>query len=302
MSEIIGKRLSRDLEWVMHSRNLIDSIPGLPLSACSAETGFLTREEYENLPDWSTWVQQEQIRLEGKSGWRVGAYFESLVESAFGATDGWSVLGANQTVKRERQTLGAFDLILRSPAGEVQHWELAVKFYLGLPGAESMRDWLGPNQRDTLHRKVERMRSHQLPLSRWEEGRAVLRDMGVEGEVTHRAHLKGGLFLPFERESECVLPPGGMEMGRWAEGSRFETVLLGRKESRWFSREKPDWLGPVVSQQGLRGDEVLARVEGMKKPQMWSELRQSPSGEWVEFWRWFLVPDMWTENGLRSRG
>ena len=300
-SDEISQEFARDIDWAMGSPNLIASVPGLPLDAPSLGSCFPAQDQLESREDWSKWVHLESIRRAGKSGWRVGAYFETVVETSIHLSPGWDVLGSNVPVRRERQTLGAFDLILRNPQGEVEHWELAVKFYLGVPGAESMRDWLGPNQRDTLHKKVERMRSHQLPLSRREEGEQALRTIGVEADPLRRGHLKGGLFLPAGKEESCSLPAGGNVMGKWVESVELEACLDPRKDSMWVKREKPNWLGPSQGIQRVGRDDVLMSTKGMKRPEMWSEVRRGASESWEEVARWFFVPTAWTERAVATR-
>ena len=297
----LSHEFARDIAWAMGSPNLIASIPGLPLNGPLRGLEFREQHRLDCREDWSKWVHLESLRRAGKSGWRVGAYFEQVVETSMHLASGWDVLGSNVPVRRERQTLGAFDLILRNPEGEVEHWELAVKFYLGVPGAESMRDWLGPNQRDTLHKKVERMRSHQLPLSRREEGKLALRTLGVEADPRRQGHLKGGLFLPAGKEESCSVPAGGNIMGRWVESLEIEACLDQRKDSMWVKREKPNWLGPSRATERMGRGEVLLATRGMKRPEMWSELRRGTSGCLEEVARWFFVPPSWTERALATR-
>ena len=63
------------------------------------------------------------------------------------------------------RTIGAVDLILENQeTKQHEHWEVAIKFYLLHEGI-----WYGPNAHDQLHKKLDRMLTHQLKMSQREE-------------------------------------------------------------------------------------------------------------------------------------
>ena len=70
------------------------------------------------LANWRGKPAEEREASFQYSGWRVGLYFEALVESWLGLR-GWEVLASNLVVKKERQTLGAFDLVVRALTGRL---------------------------------------------------------------------------------------------------------------------------------------------------------------------------------------
>ncbi|MDX1268088.1 MAG: DUF1853 family protein, partial [Oceanisphaera sp.] len=63
-------------------------------------------------------------------------------------------------------TVGAFDFIVWDQQSQrIEHWELAVKFYLISNPNEAYERACGINTRDKLRHKVEHMLQHQLKLS-----------------------------------------------------------------------------------------------------------------------------------------
>ena len=90
----------------------------------------------------------------------VGHYFETLVR--FFIEDGphFELLAHNLQVHVDKRTLGAMDFVVRDQFGAVEHWEVAVKFYLGASEIPRWSSWIGPNQRDRLDIKLQRMRDH----------------------------------------------------------------------------------------------------------------------------------------------
>ncbi|MEE3210323.1 MAG: DUF1853 family protein, partial [Pseudomonadota bacterium] len=88
---------------------------------------------------------------------RLGFRFEQLWQSALSSSEIPFI--ANQQITDEGRTLGELDLLI--PRGQsTLHIELALKFYLGVED-----DWIGPNRRDLLSRKIQHTFDHQLPLA-----------------------------------------------------------------------------------------------------------------------------------------
>ncbi|WP_019672274.1 DUF1853 family protein [Psychrobacter lutiphocae] len=98
------------------------------------------------------------------SPYRLGFHFEGLIH--FWLEDGYQlglhpyeVLAHNVQLYNGMQTTGELDFILcNHDTGEVEHWELAIKFYLG-SAPYDFGNWVGINSRDTLERKLTHMQS-----------------------------------------------------------------------------------------------------------------------------------------------
>ena len=117
------------------------------------------------------------------------------------------MLASGIELRAEGRTLGELDLLV-SGEGEVWHLELAVKFYLCAPGrpGDAWSDWIGPNGRDRLDRKLDRMRDHQLPLGQSEHARSHLAALGLPAPTRSAAVLHGVRFI-LARPGACA--------GRW---------------------------------------------------------------------------------------
>lgn len=118
---------------------------------------------------------------------RLGLYFERLMTFWFThspiheiVAKGLAIrqthtknLHVAQPHKQKKQqhktsTLGECDyLIFDKTTASLQHWEVAVKFYLGIQSPSDLQNliWLGPNLKDRLDLKVHHTLNHQLPLS-----------------------------------------------------------------------------------------------------------------------------------------
>lgn len=283
--------IARDLWWVLASEPILFGVPGLPQHSeeertemCLHVLPFIRTIEALSLEDAAKAI--------GVEGWRVGLYFEALVAAIIRAHPSWTLLGKDVQIRGEGRTLGAFDFVVRTGSGLCEHWEVAVKFYLRFGDSKEWKYWLGPNQRDRLDKKVNRMRHHQLPLSRRPEAVVPLEQIGASSVERHVALLKGVLFV--EWGSMPVAPPNGTRVptGRWVAESQVTEVNRAVPEGAWVRRDKPYWLAPSL----FDSDETLSATlpARVSRPEMWSRLVQSGT-HWREVERWFVVPDRWKE-------
>lgn len=135
------------------------------------------------------------------SPYRLGFHFEGLLH--FWLVDGFKlelhpfeVLAHNVQLYRDKLTVGELDYILRNhKTGEIEHWELALKFFLG-SAPYDFADWVGINSRDNLERKMTHMQSKQF-RSVWVDTDAH-KTVKVDKRV---AVIKGRFFKPVAEQS-----------------------------------------------------------------------------------------------------
>ncbi|WP_227429935.1 DUF1853 family protein [Psychrobacter sp. I-STPA6b] len=130
---------------------------------------------------------------------RLGFHFEGLLH--FWLVDGFEqglhqlqLLAHNIQLYRDKQTVGELDFIIHNhQTGNIEHWELAVKFFLGSPPYD-YANWVGINSKDTLHRKMLHMQ--QKPFH------SVWVNVNLDGNeqklrIDKRlAVIKGRFFVP----------------------------------------------------------------------------------------------------------
>lgn len=99
------------------------------------------------------------------SPYRLGFHFEGLIhfwlEDGFRlGTHPYEVIAHNVQLYSGMQTTGELDFILRNHDNQqVEHWELAIKFYLGSAPYQHFDNWVGINAKDTLKRKLIHMQT-----------------------------------------------------------------------------------------------------------------------------------------------
>ncbi len=133
---------------------------------------------------------------------RLGLYFESLWHFFLEQDDEVELLARNLPVHQDGRTIGEFDCLYFCRRRNCHvHLELAVKFYLGWPDGTGPREaskaseWLGPNARDRLDIKLDRLLQHQSQLGSRESARPLLESLGIEA-LQREIEIKGRLFAP----------------------------------------------------------------------------------------------------------
>jgi hypothetical protein len=180
---------------------------------------------------------------------RLGRRFESHWRLALDALPGHTVLAANLQIQHEGRTLGAPDLLLAAP-GQIWHLELAVKFYLCRPdrSGDDDDDWIGPSARDSLGRKLRRIKNHQLTLFDRPAGRATLRAHNLPDPTAAATILRGVLFSHWQQ-------PHPRAAGRWCHLSDLPAATSG---GTILSRQ--EWLGATPAAPHRTSPELHASV------------------------------------------
>jgi hypothetical protein len=191
----------------------------------------------------------------------------------------------------------------------IQHWEVAVKFYLHYQQPDGRVLWYGPNPRDRLDLKLQRLFHHQLALSLRPEAAGALQHAGLTWPVftwpvLPRLLLKGYLFYPSSSNwrNHPALPelsPHHLR-GWWTYLDPFE-IPNASEDRRWLSLPRLKWLAPAVrreSEQELMNIEqlhsfCLESLQHKQKPPLIAEMCVTEAGAWREVSRGFVVPQYW---------
>lgn len=216
-------------------------------------------------------------------GKRAERYFSSFVEE----NDRYQMLLENIQVADNGITLGEFDFFLKdTKTDEVIHVELVYKFYLfdpAIDGGET-EQWIGPNRNDWLDLKLSKLKEKQFPLIDTPEGKAVLREHGINGgNVRQELLLLGNLFLPYDQDFQSdILRPEAVE-GHWFHISELTQERLG--EGEFFIPERQDWFIREVYDVDWMTFSVLieqleVHMENKRSPLVW---KRTPNGDLERF-------------------
>ncbi|GAL36185.1 hypothetical protein JCM19240_1627 [Vibrio maritimus] len=144
------------------------------------------RKEYamQTIRDFITWINESQSLVTGhrnvaegfptvsnqsstqdlseyQGNPRLGFLYQELCRRLFECSDNHGVFAEEIQLQQDGRTLGAIDFLIEKPdQQQLEHWEVAIKFYLLKDGL-----WYGPNAKDRLDKKLNRMLEHQLKMS-----------------------------------------------------------------------------------------------------------------------------------------
>lgn len=198
----------------------------------------------------------------------------------------------NLPIRHGARTLGELDLVIHDQRSDrFEHWELTVKFYLGIGNGH----WPGPNPEDNFARKARHLFEHQFPLSDSRCARKRLAELGVPRIDGKRLFSRGALFYPADR---ALGPPVGAHpghvRGRWWHPANVPEAW------RWLPIRREQWLG--ITPLSDKGTSLLASadlrdyVHASRSPVMVLGLdpnRPTPQSG-------FVVPEQWLADAHTS--
>lgn len=168
-----------------------------------------------------------------------------------------------KTFGKHRRTLGEIDFLFHDSLNNQSiHLETAVKFYLAdvnqLEQLNEQKSWVGPNRKDRLDLKINKLFSHQLTLTKQQESEQTIKNLGFDGgEFAQQFLVKGVLYLPHwvtkhpKEEINKHLPKAintNNEFGYWIAQSHLPQLLNNSCAARTLYRD--EWLtSPVTHDQ-----------------------------------------------------
>ncbi len=318
--------LYQALQWVQSTPPLFNQAAG---TFCLNQALPVGTEPL--IPD-TTQLDLLACLLNKKGNPLLGIFYETLWNFLLNQLPDSQVIASNLQVTGEKNgqpaTLGEYDMIYQLQ-NQFIHRELAVKFYLGIPGEDShgngspWRNWVGPGLKDRLDRKMGRLLHHQATLSDADEGQKVLLKLGIEPPVKKEILIQGRLFYPLyplntdkpaaiqltdlfnpiirseaAQNIESLCPPPELcnpnhLKGHWLTQNHF--LLSTQSITKHFSFQIPhklQWLNqsPVAGQ--FNHQELMSQLKQQKQPIYVRLIHQTPQSPL----HLFIVPDNWPEK------
>ena len=289
---VTPQRAQRDLAWCLHS-------PGLVLAGADNAT-WPSDDWYQQLD--TTGIAD--LPVPGHTHhFRLGHHFERLLKCWLTQHPQFHLSAANLQVQDGKRTVGEFDFLVSN-----QHWEAAVKFYLGTTDCTQMHNWFGTNTADRFDIKYDRLINHQLILSNNPTAARMLAERQIT--VTESlCFMKGRLFYPYEMfvsnnfsYPDIVNPTH--EKGWWMSAEQFSAAFDHRH--RYVHLEKLFWLSPI--QQDVEGASLEEMRDYLASGREPATLIAVLDDNGMEQSRGFVVDDRWlasvasNQSGRTSTG
>ncbi len=205
----------------------------------------------DNIWPEEDWFRDWEVKAFGSESsnpnQKLGLYFEKTLHNWIEQEPKLTLLARNLVVRSSARTLGEFDLIVRNE-NFIEHWEIAVKFFLGIGDRKNIGHWIGPNPRDTLERKLDSLENRQIRLGNNPVAKRILEQKNIEID-SRRIIFKGRLFHPykmfkmsrFEHPKDINL---SHEKGWWLLWEELDSHKE-LKNSSFKLLEKREWLAQL---------------------------------------------------------
>ncbi|WP_298531017.1 DUF1853 family protein [uncultured Algibacter sp.] len=130
---------------------------------------------------------------------RLGKYIERLVSFELQQQKKISILAENVQIQKDKLTLGELDCLLLKDEQPI-HLEIIYKFYLydDTGGNTEIEHFIGPNRKDSLIEKLNKLKEKQLPLIYSDSCKPYLDKLGLRASsMSQQVYFKAQLFVPF---------------------------------------------------------------------------------------------------------
>jgi len=225
----------RDLAWAISAPPIVSSVS----DPCHWPASSWYQYIFKDTLLWFNELDQDCSSLDsllsGQKDRRLGKHFETLWFYWLSHHPRYEVLAHNLQIIIDGETLGEIDFILFDKKDkQVLHWEMAVKFYLGIGDTRQMCNWYGPNLRDRLDIKVNHLLNKQSMISK---DRRVVEWLQKQGLVIDQCAviLKGRLYYHWRQFVDKK--SGGEKLDNISKVSAedAEKIISSEQFSTWVS-------------------------------------------------------------------
>lgn len=135
---------------------------------------------------------------------RLGMYVEQVIFQSLESYPNLEILAKNVQIIENNITIGEIDCLYRQH-DICTHLEIVYKFYLFDPkkSLNELSCWIGPNRKDSLIEKLNKLKEKQFPLLYQPQTKKVLSQLNIDSEkIVQKVCFKAQLYVPFNHVKE----------------------------------------------------------------------------------------------------
>lgn len=170
----------------------------------------------------------------------LGKQVEGFVFQVLNHWDACTLIATNLQINQDKISIGELDALLEVDQTLI-HLEIVYKFYLyrEQENGEHLHKWIGPNRKDDLMHKLNKLHDKQLPLLHEPATKKYLTDLGINpSQVVQKVLFKAQLFVPLNFQFETPLINKDCIAGFFIH----EHDLVNFKNAAFHLPIKKDWL------------------------------------------------------------
>lgn len=253
-------------------------------------------------PLWTNTImsQYKQIELEHKpqhlddsmvfKNQRLGKLVEEFVFNQLQQQESVSWICDNLQIQNDKQTVGEIDALYYNEDKPI-HLEIVYKFYLYdmLENYnEPLAYWIGPNRKDSLLYKLDKLNSKQLPLLYNALTKPYLETYALDVEIIEQQLcFKAQLFLPYSNRTIDISPLNpDCIAGFYIAFSKIKVFV----NLKFYIPKKLDWL--VIPHHNVNWlpytsvlDILETEINNKRSPLVWLRRKdETPTKCFITFW------------------
>ena len=255
-----------DLAWLLLSPKLFDN-------ALDEFASFNQSSDMNATCDWLNHLDRKSqetphllAQIERTKFRRLGIYFEALF--AFWVKQGkqdkvhsFDMVIKNHQINDGKTTIGELDFLLMNHEEVYTHVETAVKFYLlntnvndTIEKNKNWSSWIGPNARDRLDIKLQKLIEHQLPLlNNVDVKKDATLNKTINKKIRSKHFLCGRFYLPIDSLQQLAELPLRNDLPHNANSKALTGVWLSKSQwlrsslssYHWIPLKKTEWMTGV---------------------------------------------------------
>jgi hypothetical protein len=220
--------------------------------------------------------------------YRLGQLVERFVSNELIQDSNIKILSENHQVTKDKITLGELDAII-SKNNKPIHLEIQFKFYLydASLGQMDIDCCIGPNRKDSLVEKLNKLKQKQLPILYKKETKPLLDSLSLKAKnITQQIYFKAQLFLPYGEDISFINLNQNCVYGFYFNYNDLNTF----KDCKFYLPKKTDWLLDVSTNVNWSSLNIIKQELDVFYTEKYSPLiwLKFPNGEiskcFVVFW------------------
>lgn len=224
----------------------------------------------------SDYCIDQHIKINISKNEVLGKRAERFFEYCITNSGQYSIIAKNIQIFKDKTTIGELDFLLKDlHKNKVIHVELVYKFYLLDPAIHGeLQQWTGPNRKDSLFQKIQKLIHKQFPLLYQEETLAILQKTQIDPyTIEQQVCYLANLFVPLSLKkttfpyinNQCIV-------GYWIPIKAFTLIEYGSYQ--FYIPQKKDWvIAPKHCDTWFSFKDIIEPIEVLlsqkKSPLLW---------------------------------
>tara|TARA_R100000935_G_scaffold57981_1_gene93428 strand:- start:280 stop:1113 length:834 start_codon:yes stop_codon:yes gene_type:complete len=162
-------------------------------------------QPFHLIPDTNLEIREILSKIEFPVKLVMGKRMEFFFKAAIIFNPQLQLLANNIQIHQNKITLGELDYLVNDlQSQKILHIELMYKIYVYDPNIQTeMKRWIGPNRKDSLIEKLDKVKNKQLPLLYSIPARPFLKTLEISAEnIEQQICYKAKLFIPKHLEGQ----------------------------------------------------------------------------------------------------